>query len=63
MPNRMSALDASFPHERGPIAVAYRRAGDALEAKVTLPAGLAGTLAWRGQKRDLRPGTQELRIP
>jgi hypothetical protein len=59
----LSTLDASFPHERGPIAVAYHRTGDALEAKVTLPAGLSGTLAWKGQTRDLRPGTQELRIP
>jgi hypothetical protein len=59
----LSTLDASFPHERGPIAVAYHRTGDALEAKVTLPAGLSGTLAWKGQTRDLRPGPQELRIP
>jgi len=59
----LSTLEATFPHERGPIAVAYHRTSDALEAKVTLPAGLSGTLVWQGQARELRPGTQELRIP
>ena len=58
----LGSLEATMPHPRGAIVVAYKRTGDALEASVTLPAGVAGELAWRGQTRALRPGPQTLRL-
>ncbi|HXK12586.1 MAG TPA: alpha-L-rhamnosidase C-terminal domain-containing protein [Vicinamibacteria bacterium] len=55
-------LEAALPHPKGPITVAYRRDGSALEARVTLPAGLTGTFAWRGVTRALNPGAQSFRV-
>ncbi len=55
-------LEARMPHPSGPISVAYRRDGKALEAKVTLPPGLTGEFAWRGLVRALRPGEQSFRV-
>jgi alpha-L-rhamnosidase len=55
-------LEASMPHRRGPISVSYRRDGQALEARVTLPPGLTGEFAWRGITRALQPGEQTFRV-
>ena len=55
-------LEAALPHPRGLVSVSYRRVGPALEAKVTLPAGLTGTFAWRGVTRALQPGEQSFRV-
>jgi alpha-L-rhamnosidase len=54
----LGRLEASLPHPAGAIDVAYRRDGDALEARVTLPPGLTGALSWRGTTRSLAPGEQ-----
>jgi hypothetical protein len=58
----LSRLEASLPHPKGPIRVAYRRDGPVLEATVALPPGLSGTFAWRGTSRPLSAGEQALRI-
>ncbi|MBC8137766.1 MAG: family 78 glycoside hydrolase catalytic domain [Fibrella sp.] len=45
----------------GTVAVSYTRDGDTLRARVWLPetgAGSTGTIAWRGESRDLSPGEQ-----
>lgn len=54
---------ATMPHPRGEIGVALTRTGDALEAKITLPAGVTGTFEWRGRAVALRAGTQDVRLP
>ncbi len=59
----LERLAATMPHPKGTIAVAYRRNGDALEADVTLPEAVSGTLAWRGETRPLVPGRQTVRVP
>jgi hypothetical protein len=58
----LSHLDASLPHPLGPVTVTYRRDGTALDAKVTLPAGLRGEFVWRGLTRTLQPGEQSFRL-
>jgi hypothetical protein len=58
----LGRLEASVPHPGGPISVSYRRDGGALEARVTLPAGLTGTFAWRGKTHVLQAGEQALRV-
>lgn len=58
----LDRLDATLPHARGPISVSYRRSGAALDARVTLPAGLTGSFAWRGLTRALAPGEQSFRL-
>jgi len=58
----LTTLEASMPHPAGPIAVSYRRTGNALQATVTLPPGLTGEIAWRGRKRALQPGPQAVRL-
>jgi hypothetical protein len=59
---RLGSLEATMPHPAGAISVAYKRKGDALEASVTLPAGVYGELLWRGKTRALQPGPQALRV-
>ena len=56
-------LDAVLPHPRGPIEVRYRRVASGLDATVTLPAGLSGTLAWKGRSQPLASGAQTIRLP
>ena len=58
----LGALDATMPHASGPIAVSYHRVGETLEATVTLPPGIPGEFAWRGQTRTLQPGRQSFRV-
>jgi alpha-L-rhamnosidase len=58
----LDRLTATLPHPRGPITVAYRREGRALEARITLPPGLTGEFVWRDLTRSLRPGEQSFRM-
>jgi hypothetical protein len=53
-------LNATLPHPRGDITVAYSRDGDHLKADVTLPAGLSGAFLWRGKSTALHAGAQHL---
>ncbi len=58
----LDALAARMPHPAGTIEVSYHRVAAALEATITLPPGLTGELVWRGTRRPLRSGQQQLRI-
>jgi len=58
----LGRLEATMAHPSGPISVSYRRDGKALEATVTLPAGLTGEFSWRGVTRALLPGEQSLHV-
>ncbi|WP_164981501.1 alpha-L-rhamnosidase C-terminal domain-containing protein [Silvibacterium dinghuense] len=59
----LSHLEAAMPHGDGEIQVAYVRHGQGWTAKVTLPAGLEGSLVWNGQEHALHAGEQELSLP
>lgn len=50
-------------HPAGEVAVALVRVGEGLRATVALPAGVPGTLVWRGQSHRLVPGSQTLTLP
>jgi hypothetical protein len=56
----LKQLNATLPHPRGDITVAYRRDGDHLKADVTLPEGLTGAFLWRGKSTVLHSGAQHL---
>jgi alpha-L-rhamnosidase len=56
----LTAAKASIATPRGLLVVNYARSGDSLTADVTLPAGMTGTLHWKGKETSLRPGTQHV---
>ncbi|MFL5482017.1 MAG: alpha-L-rhamnosidase C-terminal domain-containing protein [Gemmatimonadaceae bacterium] len=52
-----------IPHPLGDIEVAYEQIGErGLSADITLPPGLSGELVWHGQRRQLHPGRQTIRL-
>jgi len=59
----LTEASGSIPHPLGEVTVAYRREGDGLTADVSLPAGVAGTLVWRGKEAAaLRGGQQRVAL-
>jgi len=55
--------EGRVPHPSGDIDVQLERDGRrGLRAEVTLPRGLSGVLEWQGQRRQLRPGRQIIRL-
>jgi hypothetical protein len=58
----LTAARGVLPHPRGTISVALRRAGERLAAEVDLPAGVTGELVWRGQRRELRGGAEQMEL-
>jgi hypothetical protein len=53
-------LDAAITHPRGLIETQYSLRDGALSAVISLPEGLSGVFVWKGQKRDLEPGRNEI---
>ena len=55
--------EGRVPHPAGDIEIQLVREGQhGLRAAVTLPSGLSGTLEWRGQRRPLRAGRQNIQL-
>lgn len=50
-------------HPKGEILVSLTRDADALKAKISLPAGVTGSLLWKGKSTPLISGDQSLAIP
>ena len=62
-PGALTRAEGTVPHPRGDIRVRLTRMGrDRLRVEVTLPAGVTGTLKWRGREAALRPGNQRLTL-
>ncbi|HUX10698.1 MAG TPA: alpha-L-rhamnosidase C-terminal domain-containing protein, partial [Terriglobia bacterium] len=59
----LAHLAATVPVPQGEIAVKYQRDGSRFAAEVTLPAGMAGSFIWKGQKLALHGGEQHLQFP
>ena len=55
--------EASMPHPAGMIRVSYHRTGKSVKARIDLPPGISGVVAWKGVHYDLRAGTQQLTLP
>jgi hypothetical protein len=52
-----------MPVQDGSVEVNYQRlGGKGLEAKVTLPAGMTGSLNWKGHRTRLHSGQQTVTI-
>lgn len=58
----LTKLDAATAHPRGLIETKCALKGHALSATITLPEGLAGTFAWKGETHPLTAGRNEFRI-
>ena len=58
----LDRVSGSIPHPKGEIAVTLERAGGALRAQVSLPAGVSGEFSWNGMQRPLAPGTNTFTV-
>jgi hypothetical protein len=58
----LTTLDAAVTHPRGLIETQYSLRNGALAASITLPEGLSGVFAWKGQTHSLRPGKNQLTL-
>ncbi len=56
----LTRVTGRVPHPRGFVEVALGRSGDTLDARISLPAGVAGDLFWKGKRYPLKPGDQIL---
>jgi alpha-L-rhamnosidase len=52
----LKEVKAAMPVPQGMVEVEYRRVGNGLEAKVTLPAGISGELVWNRKLTSLHGG-------
>jgi hypothetical protein len=58
----LKRVSAVFPHARGEIGVNFAANGKSVRANVELPAGLTGTLVWKGREFSIHEGKQELML-
>ncbi len=63
MLGRMKSASGKLVHPKGFIEVSYKQTPEALEASITLPGGLSGTLAHGGAETALVPGQNRLILP
>ncbi|MFM1851032.1 MAG: hypothetical protein RIS54_716 [Verrucomicrobiota bacterium] len=61
-PGTLTSLDVVTPHPRGAVKLKAKFEGGRVEAEVTLPRGVAGEFVWGGKTRNLRGGTQRVRM-
>jgi hypothetical protein len=56
-------LAVDYPSPRGEIIAEYSVKQTGTRAQVTLPAGLSGTLRWKGKTYQLMTGTNTIELP
>jgi alpha-L-rhamnosidase len=55
--------EGRMPHPLGDISVRFQKSGtNGLTGTIELPAGLSGTLRWRGKLLVLKPGKQPVNL-
>lgn len=57
---QLTRVSGSIPHPQGEVAVKLVRAGERLEAEVSLPGNVTGEMVWRGERRPLKGGVNRL---
>ena len=55
-------IGGTIPHPAGAVSVHYKVQGSRLQATVELPEGVNGTFVWKGKKKRLHPGSNNLNI-
>ena len=58
----LTHLEAAMPTPQGTVKVKYRRLAGGVEAQITLPPGVSGTLMWNTSETSLREGQQTVTI-
>jgi len=58
----LTRAEGVVPHPGGEIRVFFERDGASLNARITLPGSVSGTLRWQGQKVPLHAGAQTLTV-
>jgi len=58
----LTHAEGTVPHPRGEIDVKLTREGEGVRATVTLPAQVPGEFVWKGQRRELNPGINNLTL-
>src|SRR6266852_1738397 len=56
-------VSATMAHPDGEIKVEYATRNGGVEARVSLPAGISGTMLWQGKKYPLHEGAQNIELP
>jgi len=56
-------VSVAFPAARGLIEAEYTRAGQGIEARITLPPGMSGQFVWNGKTAAIHAGSQQLTLP
>ena len=56
-------VSAAFPSSKGMIEVEYTRVANGIEARIVLPAGMAGRFVWNGKASTIHAGAQRLSLP
>lgn len=55
-------VEAAMPAPNGIVQVKYEAVGKRVEAQVTMPAGMSGTLNWKGRRTRLHAGQQSVTL-
>ena len=58
----LKRVNAAMPVPKGIVEVQYVRSAEALDAEITLPAGVSGEIVWNGHKSSLHSGSQKLKL-
>jgi alpha-L-rhamnosidase len=58
----LTDIEASVPHPSGAITVKFNRKAEMLTGEIELPAGISGTLLWKGKQLPLKSGKQAISL-
>jgi alpha-L-rhamnosidase len=61
-PGSLTEISSTIPHPKGTVSLSMKRGDESWQTKVTLPAGIEGTLEWQNQSHPLT-GTTDLQLP